>query len=97
MPKEAEKKSKKKEGIGKKYKVEGNELKRLRPSCERCGSGYFMADHGNRYTCGQYIVVSEYWLRGLADGKCKSFHKERICREFLGHRKAHPPSSPDCH
>ena len=34
------------------YKVDGQEVKRLRPSCERCGSGYFMADHGNRYTCG---------------------------------------------
>ncbi|MDH5495567.1 MAG: 30S ribosomal protein S27ae [Candidatus Bathyarchaeota archaeon] len=27
-------------------------LTRLRPFCERCGPGYFMADHGNRYTCG---------------------------------------------
>ncbi|MCW4023319.1 MAG: 30S ribosomal protein S27ae [archaeon] len=34
------------------YKIEGQEVKRLRPSCERCGPGYFMADHGNRYTCG---------------------------------------------
>ncbi len=34
------------------YKIEGKEVKRLRPSCERCGPGYFMADHGNRYTCG---------------------------------------------
>jgi small subunit ribosomal protein S27Ae len=34
------------------YKIEEDGLKRLRPSCERCGPGYFMADHGNRYTCG---------------------------------------------
>jgi small subunit ribosomal protein S27Ae len=35
------------------YKVEGDKITRLRPTCERCGIGYFMADHGNRYTCGR--------------------------------------------
>jgi small subunit ribosomal protein S27Ae len=25
---------------------------RKRPFCNRCGRGYFMADHGDRYTCG---------------------------------------------
>ena len=34
------------------YKVEGDKITRLRPTCERCGIGYFMADHGDRYTCG---------------------------------------------
>jgi small subunit ribosomal protein S27Ae len=34
------------------YKIEGDKVARLRPLCERCGPGYFMADHGNRYTCG---------------------------------------------
>ena len=34
------------------YKVEGATATRLRPFCERCGPGYFMADHGNRYACG---------------------------------------------
>ena len=34
------------------YKIDGKVLERLRPFCERCGPGYFMADHGNRYTCG---------------------------------------------
>lgn len=55
MPKKetTEKKVKKKEpGIGSYYKVEGQIVKRLRPNCERCGPGYFMADHGNRFTCG---------------------------------------------
>jgi small subunit ribosomal protein S27Ae len=51
MP-EGGKKAKKEKGIGEYYKVEDGKLKRLRPSCERCGPGYFMADHGNRYTCG---------------------------------------------
>lgn len=35
------------------YKVEEGNITRLRPTCERCGPGYFMADHGDRYTCGR--------------------------------------------
>ncbi len=34
------------------YKIDSDKITRLRPACERCGPGYFMADHGNRYTCG---------------------------------------------
>jgi small subunit ribosomal protein S27Ae len=34
------------------YKVEGDKVSRARPTCERCGPGYFMADHNSRYTCG---------------------------------------------
>jgi small subunit ribosomal protein S27Ae len=34
------------------YKIENGKTVRLRPTCERCGTGYFMADHGNRYSCG---------------------------------------------
>jgi len=48
-----EKKAKKnRSGVSSYYKIEEGKLKRLRPSCERCGPGYFMADHGDRYTCG---------------------------------------------
>ena len=47
-----EKKKKKEKGVFKLYKVESDKVTRLRPTCERCGPGYFMADHGNRYTCG---------------------------------------------
>lgn len=48
---EGRKKTKKK-FISSYYKIEGGKLKRLLPVCERCGPGYFMADHGNRYACG---------------------------------------------
>ncbi|MEJ2281057.1 MAG: 30S ribosomal protein S27ae [Candidatus Bathyarchaeota archaeon] len=44
MPKKEvkEKKVKKKRmGIGSYYKIEGENVKRLRPNCERCGPGYF--------------------------------------------------------
>jgi len=47
-----EKKKKKEKGIFSCYKVDEKGLTRLRPFCERCGPGYLMADHGNRYTCG---------------------------------------------
>lgn len=34
------------------YKIEGDKVTRVRPTCERCGPGYFMADHNDRFTCG---------------------------------------------
>jgi len=47
-----EKKKKQEKGIYTLYNAENDKLTRLRPTCERCGPGYFMAEHGNRYTCG---------------------------------------------
>jgi len=47
-----EKKKKEEKGVFTLYKIESDKAVRLRPTCERCGPGYFMADHGNRYTCG---------------------------------------------
>ncbi len=47
-----EKKKKKEKGVFTLYKTEQNKVVRLRPTCERCGTGYFMADHADRYTCG---------------------------------------------
>jgi small subunit ribosomal protein S27Ae len=48
----SEKKKKQEKKFFTLYKIEGDKAVRLRPVCERCGQGYFMADHGNRYTCG---------------------------------------------
>ena len=47
-----EKAEKRRKGVFSHYKVDEKGLKRLLPFCERCGLGYFMADHGNRYPCG---------------------------------------------
>jgi ubiquitin-small subunit ribosomal protein S27Ae len=47
-----EKKKKEEKGIHALYKVENDKITRLRPTCERCGPGYFMGDHADRYTCG---------------------------------------------
>ena len=35
-----------------KYEIVDGKLERKRPFCNRCGRGYFMADHGDRYACG---------------------------------------------
>jgi small subunit ribosomal protein S27Ae len=55
-PKEKEKKpakiKKKEKPAYTRYKIDEKGLTRLRPYCERCGPGYFMADHGDRFSCG---------------------------------------------
>ena len=56
-PQKAEKlkgpKAKKEEkGVHAMYKIEGEKVTRTHPTCERCGTGYFMGDHKDRYTCG---------------------------------------------
>jgi len=33
-------------------KVEGNQLKRGKKLCPRCGPGVYMAEHKDRYYCG---------------------------------------------
>ena len=49
---DTEKKKKAENGVHALYKIEGDKVIRLRPICERCGVGYFMANHKDRYTCG---------------------------------------------
>jgi small subunit ribosomal protein S27Ae len=51
-PEQKAEKKKKEEGVHALYKIEGDKVTRLRPTCERCGPGYFMAKHEDRYTCG---------------------------------------------
>jgi len=34
------------------YEEKDGKLVRKRQFCNRCGRGYFMADHGDRLTCG---------------------------------------------
>ena len=47
-----EKKHREEKGVHAMYKIEGDKVTRARPTCERCGPGFFMADHHDRYTCG---------------------------------------------
>ena len=34
------------------YKVEGDKAVRQRKPCTKCGAGIFMAEHKDRFTCG---------------------------------------------
>jgi len=43
---------KKKKGQNTYFKVEGGKVIRLRKSCPKCGVGYFLAEHRDRFTCG---------------------------------------------
>jgi ubiquitin-small subunit ribosomal protein S27Ae len=47
-----EKKHREEKGVHAMYKAEGDKVSKARPVCERCGPGYFMGDHHDRYTCG---------------------------------------------
>jgi ubiquitin-small subunit ribosomal protein S27Ae len=35
------------------YAVQGEELSRTHKSCPKCGPGVFLAEHGNRRSCGK--------------------------------------------
>jgi len=37
----------------KKYAVTGDKLERKGHPCPRCGPGIFLAEHGNRLSCGK--------------------------------------------
>jgi len=61
--KKTETRKKEEKGVFSLYKVERDKIARLRPICERCGPGYFMADHGDRYACG-HCGFTRYKLSG---------------------------------
>jgi len=52
MSEEKPQRQKKEKAASSYYKIEEGKVERLLPTCERCGPGYFMADHGDRYSCG---------------------------------------------
>ena len=35
-----------------KYAIQGENVNRNHKFCPKCGEGFFMADHKDRYTCG---------------------------------------------
>lgn len=45
-------KNKKPSETWKKYKVEGSKLSRSK-CCPKCGLGYFLGEHTNRFVCGK--------------------------------------------
>jgi small subunit ribosomal protein S27Ae len=43
------------------YKIESGKVNRLKKMCAKCGSGVFMAEHKNRFSCGAcgYTIFKE--------------------------------------
>jgi small subunit ribosomal protein S27Ae len=39
--------------LSKYYKISGNKLEKLKTPCPRCGDGYWMAEHYDRFSCGK--------------------------------------------
>jgi len=35
------------------YNIKDGKITRLRKSCPRCGLGYYMAEHSDRFSCGK--------------------------------------------
>ena len=34
------------------FKIEGDKITRMRRHCPKCGTGVFLAEHQNRFSCG---------------------------------------------
>lgn len=45
--------------LWKAYKVEGSKLVRLKKFSPKAGSGYFMAEHKDRRTCGKTMYMEK--------------------------------------
>ena len=48
------------------YKIEGDKLTRTHRTCPKCGVGYFLADHYDRWSCGKcgYTVFKRKGAKG---------------------------------
>jgi len=64
MGKKPEKKAKPKasRGVWKAYKIEGGSITRNNQFCPKCGEGFFMAKHEDRWQCGKCSYV-EYFKK----------------------------------
>ena len=39
--------------VWKYYKIQDEQIKKLKKECSRCGKGVFMGEHDDRVTCGK--------------------------------------------
>ena len=48
------------------YKVEGDKLVRANRTCQKCGPGYFLANHYDRWACGNcgYTIFKRKTQKG---------------------------------
>ncbi|TFG26630.1 MAG: 30S ribosomal protein S27ae [Promethearchaeota archaeon] len=50
------------------YKIEGDQLVRTHRTCPKCGTGYFLADHYDRWSCGKcgYTIFKRKGKKGAS-------------------------------
>ena len=48
-----QRKKKRTSKVSKNYSVSGGKLERKNKTCPKCGTGFIMADHKNRISCGK--------------------------------------------
>ena len=55
------------------YKLEGDKLVRTHRTCPKCGTGYFLADHYDRWSCGRcgYTIFKRKGKKPTATGSTK--------------------------
>ena len=55
------------------YKLEGDKLVRTHRTCPKCGTGYFLADHYDRWSCGRcgYTIFKRKGKKPAATGSAK--------------------------
>ena len=51
--KKAAEKKKKSKPVHERYEVSSEGIKRKNKTCPKCGSGVFLAEHKDRFTCGK--------------------------------------------
>ncbi len=60
------------------YEIRDGKVERLRRTCDRCGDGYFMGEHIDRYVCGNCgNTVSKESSKGKAKAKAKAKGKAK--------------------
>ena len=66
------------------FKVEGDKITRMRRHCPKCGSGVFLAEHKNRYSCGS-CGYTEF----------KSGGKEQVAKPVVGKAEEKPEKASE--
>ena len=59
------------------YKIEEDKLIRTHRACPKCGTGYFLADHYDRWSCGHcaYTVFKRKGKKAIVGAKRRSPRK----------------------
>lgn len=72
------------------FKVEGDKIIRVRRHCPKCGSGVFLAEHKNRYSCG--LCGYTEFKSGIKEQTAKLINKFEEKKPEVPEEK--PPEEP---